>query len=120
MPTLDPTTTPTPLPPGFPTPEIYSLVVVEQLFERGRMIWLEPLREVWVMEGDSIDPREGTWSCFVDTFVEGQPQSDPNLDPPANTTTASNFDGAVPMQPVRGFGKIWRISFWATAQIWPS
>jgi len=110
-PTFTPTITPSPLPAGFPTPQRYSLVVVEQIFEGGRMLWLEPLRQVWVLEGDEIDPQSGTWMCFTDTFVEGQPERDPLFDPPADLSTASQLEGAVLMQPIRGFGKIWRENF---------
>lgn len=109
--TLAPTQTPTATPIGYPSPEVYTLVLVEQLFEYGRMIWVQPLNEIWVLEGGSIDPRQGTWRCYLDTFQDGQPERDPNLDPPLGTVTASNFDGAAPMQPVRGFGKVWRENF---------
>lgn len=108
IPSNTPTITPTPLPEGYPTPEIYSLALVEQLFERGRMIWYQPLREIWVMIGDEVDPTEGEWRCFVDAFAEGEPERDPNLDPPEGTVLTTDFQGAVPMQPIRGFGKVWR------------
>lgn len=107
-PTATPTRTPTPLPSGFPTPEVYSVVVVEQMFERGRMIWIEPIRQIWVLTGEEVDPWGGTWECFNDTFVEGQMERDAAFDPPANITTSSSLPGAVPSQPIRGFGKIWR------------
>lgn len=107
-PTATSTITPTALPVGFPTPEIYSVVIVEQLFERGRMIWLQPIRQIWVMFGDEVDPTEGTWKCYMDTFVDGQPERDAALDPPIGTTTASQVQGAIPIQPIRGFGKVWR------------
>lgn len=107
-PTTTPTRTPTILPTGFPTPEVYSVVVVEQIFERGRMLWLQPIRQIWVLTGDDIDPNEGTWECYEDTFVEGQQERDPAFEPPSNTVTASILPGAIPSQPIRGFGKVWR------------
>lgn len=107
-PTATPTRTPTAIPSGFPTPEVYSVVVVEQIFERGRMMWIEPIRQIWVLTGEDIDPNEGTWECYEDKFVEGQQERDPSLDPPANTSTSSILPGAIPSQPIRGFGKIWR------------
>jgi hypothetical protein len=107
-PTTTPTITQTPLPPGYPTPQIYSVVLVEQLFERGRMIWFQPLREIWVLEGDEIDPREGIWTCFIDGFVDGMPERALEFDPPLGVTTSSKVEGAAPMQPIRGFGKVWR------------
>jgi hypothetical protein len=100
---IDMTTTPTvPAPPtrtsipsGFPTPVNLSIQVAEQLFEGGRMFWVEPNREIWILvvtgEGS------GTWSVYSDSWIEGEPESDPNIIPP---------DGM--LQPVRGFGKLWR------------
>lgn len=107
-PTSTPTRTPTPLPAGFPTPEVYSVVIVEQVFEHGRMIWIEPIRQVWVLSGEDVDPWGGTWECFEDNFVDGMVERDSAYDPPANVTTSSSLPGAIPSQPVRGFGKIWR------------
>ncbi len=40
---------------------------------------------------------DGTWQSFADTFEEGMPESDPNFSPPPGR-----------MQPLRGFGKVWR------------
>jgi hypothetical protein len=82
--------------------------LAEQVFERGRMLWLQPLRQIWVLVGDEIDPMAGTWQCYLDEFAEGQPERDPALDPPQGITTASRLEGAIPSQPIRGFGKIWR------------
>ncbi|MFP4324290.1 MAG: hypothetical protein ACLFTK_17675, partial [Anaerolineales bacterium] len=103
-----PTTIPTPVPEGFPTPEVFTLTMAEQLFERGRMMWLQPIREVWVLVGDEADPTNGTWECYIDTFVEGMPERDPTLDPEPGTLPDTDFQGAVAAQPVRGFGAIWR------------
>ena len=62
-----------------------------QPFERGAMLWLEETREIWVLEDD------GHWQRFADTWTEGQPEIDPNLNPPSGL-----------LQPIRGFGKVWR------------
>jgi hypothetical protein len=105
---VTPSPSPTALPAGFPTPELFSLVVVEQIFEGGRMLWLQPLRQIWVLVGENIDPRAGTWRCYQDTYLEGQPERDPAFDPPPGTVSPSQFAGAVPQQPIRGFGKLWR------------
>lgn len=98
LPTTDPLVTPTrtPIPPGFPTPTNARIQVAQQLFEHGRMFWLEPNHELWVLivtaEG------RGTWTVYQDTWIEGtDPESDPSIVPP---------DGMI--QPVRGFGKLWR------------
>ncbi len=109
-PQASPTVSPTPLPQGFPTPEVYSVTIAEQLFERGRMLWIQPIREVWVLVGDEADPTSGTWECYIDTFVDGMPERDPSLDPEPGTLPDTEFRGAVAAQPVRGFGAIWRES----------
>lgn len=100
----------TPLPEGFPTPQIYSVTLVEQLFEGGRMIWFEPNRQIWVLTGteDMVDPTSGDWRCFDDTFVDGEPERLATMDPPMGTANTSSVSGSSLMQPVRGFGKIWR------------
>lgn len=66
---------------------------VAEHFERGLMIWLS-WRGVYVLYADGRAPR---WDFRTDNFVEGQPESDPNLVPPGGL-----------YQPVRGFGLIWR------------
>lgn len=87
----------TALPVGFPTPVIAQIQVAEQLFERGRMFWVEPTGELWVI----TVTREGggDWLVFPDTYTEGDAESDPSLVPPAGL-----------QQPLRGFGKLWRES----------
>lgn len=107
-PTSTPTIAPTVLPANFPTPERYSLTVAEQLFEGGRMMWLQPLREIWVLTDDPDDPDQGTWECFIDSFIDGMPENNPALDPPDGTIPQTDFVGAIASQPVRGFGIVWR------------
>lgn len=86
----------TPLPPNFPTPFVAPEVgVAEQLFERGRMFWLEPNGQIWVLV--ITEEGRGTWAAYEDTFSAADPESDPSLTPPADR-----------LQPVRGFGKLWR------------
>ena len=54
---------------------------------------------------------KGDWLCFEDTFIEGDIESLPELEPSsANETTDSTFNNATIQQPIRGFGKIWRES----------
>ncbi len=62
----------------------------EQVFEDGRMIWLQYDDRIYVLFDD------GTYQTFEDTWVAGQPDAVPGLTPPAGRTL-----------PVRGFGKVW-------------
>ncbi len=108
--TLPPTAEPqTPLPPAlaasatprpaiFPTNVATTLDVAEEAFQHGRMFWLRPNRQVWVMVNNPPgDDSGGDWYCYNDTFVEGEAETDPSLVPPADL-----------YQPRRGFGKLWR------------
>jgi len=53
--------------------------------------------EIWVAIFDESE-QGGEWLIFVDEWNEAQePEVDPTLTPPADL-----------MQPVRGFGKVWR------------
>jgi hypothetical protein len=86
----------TPLPPNFPTPVTADIQVAEQLFEGGRMFWLQPTNEIWVLV--VTDEGRGTWSVYQDNWAEGvDPANDPSLMPPEGR-----------LQPERGFGKLWR------------
>lgn len=100
--TVPPTETPaaqtpsaTPLPTNYPTPVFQQIQVAEQLFERGRMFWLQPIDQIWVLvvTGEG----RGTWTVYDNTHVEGDPESDPSIVAPEGF-----------LQPVRGFGKLWR------------
>ncbi|NLX08568.1 MAG: hypothetical protein GXY36_02830 [Chloroflexi bacterium] len=87
----------TPTPDPFPTETTAVIPLVEQNFERGRMFWIEPTRQVWVMQAAPDDPNRGDWFCYPDTFQDGEPELDPALVPPEGQ-----------FQPRRGFGKVWR------------
>ncbi|RMG84659.1 MAG: hypothetical protein D6712_10905 [Chloroflexi bacterium] len=89
-----PTITPTPDP--FPTPVINQVQVAEERFEHGRMIWLRPVDQIWVMLDEDADG-QGVWRIYDDTFEEGEMEFDPELEPPEGLH-----------QPIRGFGKLWR------------
>lgn len=106
--TLTPVATETPRPSGFPTHQVELVSIVEQVFERGRMIWFRENRMVWVLIGDELDPSSGEWLCFIDTFQEGDIEFLPTFEPPAGTVTQSTFTSGNVQQPIRGFGKIWR------------
>lgn len=107
-----PTDTPIPtetLPPSaFPTARIELISAVEQVFERGRMLWFRENRRIWVLVGDEVDPTSGEWLCFEDTYLDDEIEFDPAFNPAEDTTTESVFPDGVVQQPIRGFGKLWR------------
>jgi hypothetical protein len=78
-----------------PTPTISEIRVAEQVFENGRMMWLDPTKQIWVMILDETGG--GQWEIFTDTFEDGDPESDETLEVPEDK-----------LQPTRGFGKLWR------------
>jgi hypothetical protein len=111
---VTPTTIQSPtLPPDMvPTPYVCQASVVEQPFEHGFMFWVgrsteEKCRlehsftpgsgEIWVAIFDA-SRTGGKWLVFEDDWDESkEPEMNPTLTPPAGL-----------MQPVRGFGKVWR------------
>jgi hypothetical protein len=75
---------------GCPQDVAQALMLAQQPFEGGLMIWESDTRQIYVLLDD------GTWQGFADTWTEGVDLAyDPNLPPP-------------PVQPQRGFGKVWR------------
>ena len=88
VPTVDP----------FPRPTEFDLIVAEQVFENGRMFYLQPAGRVWVMIYDDPEDRTtGTWTAYPDEWNEDLPEFDESIRPP---------DGL--HQPIRGFGHVWR------------
>lgn len=85
----------TALPPDFPTPVVAQISVAEQLFDGGRMFWLQPTGQIWVLQ--VTGEGRGSWTIYPNTFTEGEPESDPSIVPPEGR-----------LQPERGFGKLWR------------
>ena len=73
----------------------------EQLFERGRMIWLASQGSIYVLWGDGQPTAPGAppdgFLVFEDTWQPGEAERDPASAPPSGL-----------YQPVRGFGKVWR------------
>ncbi len=94
--TAAPTSAPTPTPDVFPTPTVGQIQVAEQLFQRGRMFWVQPTQQIWVLT--ITGEGRGTWTIYPDTFEDGV---DPDLDPALVAP-----EGLI--QPERGFGKLWR------------
>jgi hypothetical protein len=96
QPTATSTPSATSTPDPRPTATVGQIQVAEQPFENGRMFWVQPLGQIWVlvMEGEG----HGRWSIYEDTFAEGEPETDPAFIPPDESV----------FQPSRGFGKLWR------------
>ncbi len=94
-PTVSPAPAATVTPNIFPTATINQITVAEQLFESGRMFWIEPTKQIWVLVVETSG--RGEWTVYNDTFQEGDPESDPSIVPPSER-----------LQPMRGFGKLWR------------
>ncbi len=59
-------------------------------FERGHMIWRQDTQQIYVLYDD------GRWAAYPDTFGPGDPER-VGLTPPAGL-----------LEPIRGFGKVWR------------
>ena len=81
-----------------PTNAGFGLRMVGQPFERGVMFWRETgdlyaISEQGTRQGSATD----TFWHIIDTWSEGQPESDPAFSPP---------EGLI--QPIRGFGNAWR------------
>jgi hypothetical protein len=74
-----------------PTNTNTTIQIAEQGFESGRMFWLQPSRQIWVLFAD------GTWRIFPDTFNDGDAEPTLTTPPPQGMSA-----------PVRGFGKLWR------------
>ncbi|MCS6827268.1 MAG: hypothetical protein NZ553_11700 [Caldilinea sp.] len=72
-------------------PQPVSSAAAIQRFDRGVMVWVEENGRIYAFLDD------GRWFAYEDTFREGEPESDPAFAPPAGK-----------LQPVRGFGKVWR------------
>jgi hypothetical protein len=76
---------------GCPTAEATVTRGAFQPFERGLMLWRADERAIYVLNNN------GTWTRSADTWDEAQSADDPTLQPPQGL-----------LQPVRGFGKVWR------------
>lgn len=88
------------------TDQAATTMAAIQSFEQGTMFWLGDTKQIVVLSNDNH------WQIFTDTFQEGEPERDPSLKAPGGK-----------LQPIRGFGKIWRdqanvrgLLGWATAK----
>ena len=68
-----------------------------QHFEHGAMFWLQAHDEIWTLIVSPLAD-QFYWRVLPNLWSEGQPESDPKLQPPAGQ-----------FQPVRGFGYAWRL-----------
>ncbi len=66
----------------------------EQSFEHGFMIWIAGEDRIYVLFDDGNSPN---WNAYIDEWDPGEPENDPTHKPPPGM-----------VQPVRGFGLIWR------------
>jgi hypothetical protein len=80
-----------------PASPAVSASMAEQAFERGRMIWIQPLDMIYVLYDTAFYSSNRLLEVFQDSWTTGEPDSDPGLAPPPGL-----------YQPVRGFGKVWR------------
>lgn len=96
VPSATDTPAPTPTIDPRPTPTVNQIQVAEQPFEHGRMFWIQPTGQIWVLI--VTEEGRGAWSIYEDSFVEGDPETDPSIVPPSENL----------YQPSRGFGKLWR------------
>jgi hypothetical protein len=69
----------------------------QQQFEKGFMIWFGPSGKIFVFYKTGYAGSGPRYHVYDDTFREGEPESDPGITPPAGL-----------LQPIRGFGKVWR------------
>ncbi|MCS6872728.1 MAG: hypothetical protein NZ571_14875 [Anaerolineae bacterium] len=81
---------------GCPRSEAISVLIVTQPFERGVMFWRDT-REIYVLALQARGAAANTVWKFPDGWTEGQPERDPNIQPPEPL-----------LQPIRGFGAVWR------------
>jgi hypothetical protein len=103
------TTAPPPTSMGCPLRPAALVPAAEQVFEHGRMIWLDTIpaastrsgliqaASVYVLYDAGVLDAWGVWQVYVDTWTATEPESDPALVPPTGL-----------YQPVRGFGQVWR------------
>lgn len=80
--------------PDCPPGTSVSSVAAQQTFERGLMIWVQTEARIYVFFDDGKRP---AWAIYADEFKDGMPETDAALSPPPGL-----------LQPIRGFGLVWR------------
>lgn len=103
----------TPVPEGCLVAPAFETPAAIQRFERGMMIWLGRAKSIWVIQPPNSSAKNvtdalptGLVDRFDDTFVDGMVESDANIAPPTGK-----------MQPVRGFGLLWRSNPWVMSNL---
>jgi serine/threonine protein kinase len=76
---------------GCPRGQALQIAAAWESFERGQMLWRGDLHQIYVLR------QAGTWAVFDDLWRDGDIQWDAAIVPPGGF-----------MQPVRGFGLVWR------------
>jgi hypothetical protein len=76
---------------GCPRGQALQIAAAWEPFERGGMLWRGDLHQIYVLR------QSGTWAVYDDLWREGDMQWDATIVPPGGF-----------MQPVRGFGLVWR------------
>jgi hypothetical protein len=82
--------------PPLPAPSETQTQAAVQHFEHGLMFWLAARNEIWTLLDSPLND-QFYWRVLPNLWSDSQPESDPNLQPPADR-----------FQPVRGFGLAWR------------
>ncbi len=65
-------------------------------FEGGFMLWVQDTNQIYVLT-NAADALGGTFNTYLDTWREGMPETDPNIEAPQDL-----------LQPARSFGQAWR------------
>jgi len=85
----------TPPPNECPAQEAVETTIIEQPFERGRMVYIGERNQIYVLFNDGNDP---AWLSFTSQYnAEIHPESEPNFVPPPGL-----------FQPLRELGFLWR------------
>ena len=83
---------------GCPTGNAFTVTLVQQSFQKGVMIWRDT-RQIYVLSSAAMQQGATTDTLWIvpDQWADGMPESDASFSPPGGL-----------LQPVRGFGYVWR------------